>query len=1033
MKGSKQDLASISEINSLLRRKVDSLKMNLSLIQEKANNRIIKLKKIIKELKIENENLQIKLQKEKDKNRKIKNKISLFQAEPQANKSLSFVAKQNDNLKKILDDKELEIEAAKTKINEMHIENENLKLQINQLQSLQTDGEINKQTNSNVLAILENALNTETNNIKLLNEQRNNLFSLVLKLLDLSGEINKTPIPKSTSDLKKEEKNENKVNETSIINLFRKINNIIGFHNDKETETDIMKMEDTICENIKRLYNKTIELDEKLPNSAPSNIGIYNDLLLHQLKGAVDFIMSLSNSKRFDKRTILEKCTDIDGFIQKISNPNDIQNYKNFPPSYPSVFNSSSNNYVRNQLECIFENVSDQDLKTKSPFKEFYTLFECVLTVNSLLFEKNNEIDEHLHNVLALNEKEEADKLRYQKMYHDKILYLSSKISSHLQLNEILSYDNNNQQAQVFLKDNQNKYENSLEENIDILCDQNNLLNDKVKDLEFQNSELKKQFDSNLDVKQLQIKIIDLESELRSQKSRVKRKASRDEKLIQSLKIELEKRNMYQQKNSLLENENKELKEKINKYKSLKNLNINLANKLKEAERKNQIFKLKQKELESSNQRIKRCYEESNLKLAEFKERTEKFERKKNQLKLENEKLNIQMRTDIPQLKEQNNKLEQEYKNLLSEQNQKNFDLKIKNNLLEKQIEDINELKAKCHKEIAHANLEKKNAKLELLDSQNALQQYKTQFNERLEQMKNKHESQIKMYINEFEQCKQILYNFLVDHNNENYNHLNSNESIVSIVNQLIKLYNPKYIKDYQMCTSILSNENEKYKQMKKIYNIQKSKLLINENTTKNNEMKNNECYPLFVKLTKFTNEYEKTQKMLEVQTKEANKLHYEMQKNLNHSKTNEEDVIFYKNLLEKLRKRLASLFLSLNKGKIIPPNDIEALIIAIEEATYISKVKPDNAFMIIEILRTEKQILTNGYIQKVLNNMNRATSLKLSNQLKTENLTNININCLMLPNNIQIHLRSLIYVALFSRRLAVISGNIHLQYVINK
>ena len=633
MKGSKQDLASISEINSLLRRKVDSLKMNLSLIQEKANNRIIKLKKVIKELKIENENLQIKLEKEKDKNRKIKNKITLFQAEPQANKSLSFVAKQNDNLKKILDDKELEIEAAKTKINEMHIENENLKLQINQFQSLQTDGEINKQTNSNVLAILENALNTETNNIKLLNEQRNNLFSLVLKLLDLSGEINKTPIPKSTSDLKKGEKNENKVNETSIINLFRKINNIIGFHNDKETETDIMKMEDTICENIKRLYNKTIELDEKLPNSAPSNIGIYNDLLLHQLKGAVDFIMSLSNSKRFDKRTILEKCTDIDGFIQKISNPNDIQNYKNFPPSYPSVFNSSSNNYVRNQLECIFENVSDQDLKTKSPFKEFYTLFECVLTVNSLLFEKNNEIDEHLHNVLALNEKEEADKLRYQKMYHDKILYLSSKISSHLQLNEILSYDNNNQQAQVFLKDNQNKYENSLEENIDILCDQNNLLNDKVKDLEFQNSELKKQFDSNLDVKQLQIKIIDLESELRSQKSRVKRKASRDEKLIQSLKIELEKRNMYQQKNSLLENENKELKEKINKYKSLKNLNINLANKLKEAERKNQIFKLKQKELESSNQRIKRCYEESNLKLAEFKERTEKFERKKKSIK----------------------------------------------------------------------------------------------------------------------------------------------------------------------------------------------------------------------------------------------------------------------------------------------------------------------------------------------------------------------------------------------------------------
>ncbi|OHT01671.1 hypothetical protein TRFO_31458 [Tritrichomonas foetus] len=958
-----KEIISISEVNVTLRRQIDELQNSYSSLQKKSNNKILELEKKIDiindenfRLKRENERLGLakmtatnevvylthnfenktdmtlieRLQTTEKEILKLKKQLSDKKTNETAQtENLSFISlrKENERLNKLIDQKELEIVSAETTINEQKLQLEKLssqkvtiepptikeikvskKIENNETNEFildQTDVKndlnndlIDEQTFNKAISVFENVFMNESNDFSFINDQKSRLNSIISKIQLILTENNS---PSPSDSLTSNEKNRNSVvNEDDfkidIKDLSCKINSIINntFIDESEDHDSSSskisnhddEVEEHILKKIRNVNSQLVSLKEELTKSKENENNI-----LSQLKNALDFIRSFSNSKSFNLNEINERIKNIEEFL----------NNQNPPINIPSLFNQKGS--IQSKLNSIYQFVSEDELK-EQPFKELFTIFEIILTVNSLLFEKNEEITHFYNKVLLEKEKAEISKDVNRRNNEDRINYLLEKVSSLLK-KEVIS--------------------KSLEDNIEALCDQNEELKLQVHLLEANNKTLQETVDeifSKDDKKRFQKKINELITKYDKLKFKYQRMKSKDSDLIQKLKIELNNVLEQLEKSEIIERELQEQKLKIEKLKNKKESIESLSQKLNESELDKNEIKLKLTSAEGQIQRLTLAEETATTQIVELNAKVQSLREKNQKLKQENETLQNQNRNEISNLRQRNQKLEKDYKKNIDEVKHENDDLVHQNEKFKLELSKIEEIKREWQTKIAKANYAEKSLASQLEECQKALKLYREKADSHQNNQKTSYFQELNEKKAELTKCRERFINCFQIENCDS-------KPLLEIINEFFHYYNPSQIKDYKDCCEVLSiQQNEKLSPI---------------------------IHKLSCKLID-------TRKSLKSKQIEINRLTFDLgslSDSLQLFKAERKDH-------EQLKKWLNTLYVMMKRG-VLPPNDFDQLKKEFEEAI-INISKPDNLLNKIDIMRMEKRILVDERLSKLIN-----------------------------------------------------------------
>ena len=335
-------------------------------------------------------------------------------------------------------------------ISKLKLENENLKRQISSASKNQNEEKILEVEEA--LKLIEDLVESQSNNIQEFSSQRNNLFTLVQKLSDANIELENrleksnmqtTDYVRNYQDL---EKRMAEMNEQAEKDLDEILNNIINVspdemkdeliklnenHNITDTKTQIIELFRTIFmkknsnsnahKKLKALNDKDKDLQdiaEEEEEYESKYLSRREKALLGHLENAIRFIRLSANSTQSnlneEERTyVMAQTSRIASFIEEQVGVDGI-------PDIASLFEMDG---PEEQLQTFFDFVDKKDIED-TPVKELYILFKAVIEINSLMYSHFERVsgDAKYAKDELYAQKEENHKLRSQ--YQD----LSEKV-----------------------------------------------------------------------------------------------------------------------------------------------------------------------------------------------------------------------------------------------------------------------------------------------------------------------------------------------------------------------------------------------------------------------------------------------------------------------------------------------------------------------------------------------------------------------------------------------------------------------------
>lgn len=1012
------------------------------------------------------------------------------------NKYFSLLKSENDRLKKLIDQKDLELTSAETTITELKLEVSKLSIlqkEANEIIPIQ-DNIIASEENNNLnieasLETFEGIFEEEINRVSELSDQRNKLIDIIKKLekvCSLEASIRRS----NEEEMKKEQirKIENGAKEKALENLFKQIKTTIQIKNnnydDLLVEDDqYMSYDDKIIQLFKNITDQkenninndikenSDDSSSKQQNNSISkrNIDFVNfddlneqsendnlvdienldnsEILLGQLKNSCNFIRSFLKSKDFDSDAIIAKCSEIENYL-KTQKP--VPKIVTLFTNEPSVSEQMKtfiqiHNNSKQKIELLSQNSkSPQNSKAKAAnveeitkeynemIKILYNLFKAVLTVNSLLFENSKELTNMYQKVSTEKDTIQVKKEMVEKNNEERLNYISSKLSPffNVTLRNISPSSQNSKKGQNQEEENSTQKQIStvlIEEGIENLCQQNidlkvalkekNLLIKKLKQSTTKIVETEK-VDKTAQIEQKK-KVAKLESQLSKVIVKYKQMKQKDDELISQLRNDLDEALEALKNGDRLEQELEEQKTKVTKMKEKKESYDKLYNQMKQLTSENNDLKLQVKAYESQVQRLTANVNSNLQENQKLTEKVNKIKDKKKKIKKENEELLNKNRTEISELRSRNAKLENDIKNSFDSLITENKELKEKVEQLTLDLQNINDLKSETSQKIAQANLQAKNARLQLIECQNALKMNKEVTEQQIFSMKSSFELELKKLNDEIDRCKKrFIYAFKIDNINikqyikirPNYNRICDVEdmSLFELINTFISFYEPQKIYDYDKCCSLLKlNEDDQNS---------------NNKNDKMNSPLYGRCRSIMKNLCELNSTLNSRKKELNHCTLEIDDLSHQL--NLKNSDSNAYKV---------LKKRIISLYIKMKKGLgpqsgnsskttinynpnfELDSKEFDKVLNEIEEAFYINFLKPKCLQFKLDLMRTEKMILTDDRINKLVMIESRSDN--------DERQKNINVVRSFRPISI---------VILFTRRVCELSGYSQPYYVQN-
>lgn len=976
-------------------------------------------------------------------------------------KYFSQLKSENERLKKLIDQKDLELTKAETTIAEKELEIAKLThLQNEKIESIPIENiqnsDINNQDIENALETFEHIFEDEIARISELSDQRNRLFDIIKKFEKISL-LESSIKSKNEEELKAEQikKIENEAKEKALENLFKRITTAIQIKNNNfddlfDDDDEYSSYEDKIIQLFQSIssqketnensnsnqiqrnvtfseHNDLSETDENDKSSSIENLN-NADILLGQLKNSCDFIRSFLKSKSFDQNSVIEKCAEIESFLkQQKPTPKIVTLFTNEPSiseqmkTFIQIRNNSKQKIESLTSKSKSNNANLEEISNeyKEMIKILYNLFKAVLTVNSLLFENIQELAKMYQKVSSEKDSLQIKNEMIEKNCEERLSYISSKLS-----NFLLKVKSNSPSAQTTNQEEESKKPISpdfIEEGIEKLCQQNIDLKMTLKEKNAQIKKMKQNTNKIVETRKIdhtennenRKKVAKLEQQLAKVNLKYKQMKEKDDELISQLKVELDEALVALKNGDRLEKELEEQKAKVTKMKEKKENYDKLHNQIRELTSENNELKSQLKAAETQIQRLTANVESSSSQIENLTEKVRKMKDKKNLLKKENEQLLNKNRTEIAELRDRNIKLENDMKNSFESLTTENNQLKEKIEQMTNEMQNIEELKNATAQKVAQANLKSKNANLQLLECQNALKVNKDVAEQQIYSMKTSFELDLKKLRDEIERCrKRFIYAFQIDNINI-HKYLSKGINDVSqvplfdLINAFISFYNPQKIIDYDKCLNFF-------------------KMNSNEKSDKSNLPLYGRCKSVMKNLSEMNNDLNSKKKELNHVSLEIDDLCHQLNQNKNDS-----------NAYKALKKRLISLYTKMKKGQVpqnspnsndmrynlalncnanfeLDSKEFDKVLNEIEEMIYINFLKPGCLQFKLDLMRAEKLILSDERIRKLV-------SIESSGDVINNGQRNI--------EKIR-SLRPISIVILFARRVCELSGFSHFYYV---
>lgn len=892
----------------------------------------------------------------------------------------SIIKKENEILKKLLDQKALELANAETSITTLQIELSKLKcsqkvspqqLQMPQIKS-EKDNAFDKSSNpiDNHFETYELIFTENMESISQLSNQRNRLIGLVRSYEQICR-AEDSAISKLQEGVKTEKIQhiESETKQKVLRDLFHRVTSLVQMP-DKQLLSS-PTYDGKILEVIQNLLDDNDELNQLIriqSNSTGSgmnsqslsetfgskcysdanslsiiekpsshSIEIRNDtteVVLGQLKNAFDFLHSLLKSNTsFNKEEVISKCIEIEHFLNLQKTP---------PKSIASIFTNEET--ISEQMKTflrIRSNTKKEVAKANGDLesiqkendqmiKILYTLFKGVLSINSLLFDRNHNLEKA--NQILNNDivKEIAIKEATIRKVNERLHFLGTKIST-----------------QIGQKENDNI---SLEDEIDKLCTENADLKEEIEKQTGIIDNLNLEIDKHLS--EIEQTKYEHECDLHRVKGQMKRVQricnqlkQKDETIIAQLRAELDEALETIKQGNRFETDLAEHKKKLSKYKEMKNELKTLHAQLKEEKQLAEQNQLKLNSAESQVRRLTNSIAEKDLLMKEMKEKLEKVKSAKKALKNENCLLNEKNQNELVQLRNRNDEIQKEMKTVFDELNDENDQLRNTITNMSKELVAAEEMKKETVQKVAQLSVQLANVKVQLKDCQAALKNSQNSSEQRVDAIKSYYDLELTKQKDEMEKCrKQFITIFSIENIDLNaHNSLTSytvdstNVPLNELVNTFVSFYEPQKIKDYEKCRQILKVKSSS---------------------------------SLFTSVKSLLKSYAECNRSLRNAKKEINRVTSNNDKLL--SDFDEHKFRLLKD--QTILKRIYSVYNLLKKNSPSANNSVDTysldynqMMNEIQEVIYFNVINPNSVHFLLEILRAEKMIFANRRLNRLV------------------------------------------------------------------